>query len=89
MSLAPHTSRPKDIELRKFLKKKLLIAAPLCFSLVLLLDLSGITDGGFPSNWGQALIQVTANIFQTAFLLIVTYFVLIYVFRRFPRKDKI
>jgi hypothetical protein len=88
MSVDADPSLQRDVELRKFVKKELIILAPLCFSLILLLDWSGITDGGFPSTSSQTAIQVSANVVQTAFLLIVSYFVLTNVFKRFPPKGK-
>lgn len=87
MEIRPRVSFNSDIELRKFLKKRLLIAAPLCFCLILLLDWLGITDGGFPATWAEALIQVGANILQTLFLMTIAYFGVRYVFRRFALKN--
>ena len=55
-------------------RRKLVLIAVLGFCLLELLDWTGITRGGFPSDWRVALIQVCVNIGWTAFATTVAYF---------------
>ena len=58
-------------------KKKTVLIAVLGFCLLELLDWTGVTRGGFPSNWTEALIQVCVNIGWTVFFTAVSYFLMI------------
>jgi len=75
-------------EVYRKLRKKLLYTAPIAFGLLLVLDWTGLTDGGFPSSWGQALAQVCANIGWTVFLTAISYLLMIYPLKRqHPDED--
>jgi hypothetical protein len=59
-------------------KTRVAVVAAIYFCLTLLLDWTGVTDGGFPSTWYQALFQVGAAVVETAiftalFFLVVSY----------------
>ncbi len=69
-------------EMRSTLRKKLIFIALLGFCLLLLLDWTGVTGRGFPSNWSEALIQVCVNVGWTVFFTTVSYFVMIRPLRR-------
>jgi len=70
-------------ELRRRVKKRLMLVAPLCLCLLLLLDWTGITDGGFPSTWAEALVQVGINTVATTFFSVTFYFAIFYIYERF------
>jgi hypothetical protein len=55
-------------------KGRIVLIAVLSFSLLELLDWTGITRGRFPSDWRVALIQACVNIGWTAFATTVAYF---------------
>ena len=61
---------------------KLGCIAVLGFCALMLLDWTGVTGRGFPSNWGEALIQVCVNIAWTIFFTVLSYFVML----RNPRQ---
>jgi hypothetical protein len=63
--------------------KKVVLIAVLGFCVLELLDWTGITRGGFPSNWAQALFQICINIGWTAFCTTVAYLTMI----RPPRRS--
>jgi hypothetical protein len=67
-------------------KRKLIVIATVGFCLLLLLDWTGLTGRGFPTNWGEALIQVCVNIGWTFLFTVASYFVLIRPLRR-PKGD--
>jgi hypothetical protein len=71
----PTVVRPED-EMRGVIRRKLALIAPVTFCLCLLLDWTGLIDGGFPRNWAQALIQICVNIGWSAFSIVVSYFVI-------------
>ena len=54
-------------------RNKIVLIAVLGFCLLELLDWTGITRGGFPSDWRVALLQVCVNIGWTAFATTVAY----------------
>jgi hypothetical protein len=68
--------------MRTTLRKKIVFIALLGFCLLQLLDWLGVTRGGFPSNWTEALIQALVNIGWTVFFTAVSYFVLMRPLRR-------
>jgi hypothetical protein len=71
------------------LRRRLLFAAPFCFCAMMLLDWTGITDGGFPSTWGEGLFQVGANLLWTVFFMVIFYLGLGHLLRRFsPAKGE-
>src|SRR5271166_4831032 len=55
-------------------RQKIVLIAVLSFCLLELLDWTGLTRGGFPSDWRVALIQACMNIGWTAFATTVAYF---------------
>jgi hypothetical protein len=67
-------------------KRKLIVIATVGFCLLLLLDWTGLTGRGFPTNWSEALIQVCVNIGWTFLFTVASYFVLIRPLRR-PKGD--
>jgi hypothetical protein len=70
--------------MRRVVRKRFIFAVPICFCLLLLLDWTGVTDGGFPSTWSVALVQVGANIAWTAFFTVIFYFGGSYLGKRYP-----
>jgi hypothetical protein len=86
--IAPRTIVKPEGEMRRALKKRLILALPLCFCLMLLLDWTGVTDGGFPSTWGQALFQIGANIAWTVFFAVSLYLAMPYLLGRFFSAGK-
>ena len=64
-------------------KRKLILIAVIGFCVLLLLDWSGLTGRGFPTNWIEALMQVCINVGWTALFTVVSYFALIR-----PRRRK-
>ncbi|HEV2416453.1 MAG TPA: hypothetical protein VGX94_01480 [Terriglobia bacterium] len=64
-------------EIRSSLRKKLIFIVVLGFCSLSLIDWTGITGRGFPSNWSEALIQVCINIGWTLFFTVVFWFVMI------------
>ena len=85
---APPTVVKAEGEVRRVLKKRLILVAPVGFCLMLLLDWTGITDGGFPSEWEEALVQVGANILWTVFFTVTFYFAWSYLLKRFFLKER-
>jgi hypothetical protein len=69
--------RLRGIQMQKAHRNKIVLIAVLGFCLLELLDWTGITRGGFPSDWRVALIQVCVNIGWTAFCTTVAYFTMI------------
>ena len=63
--------------MQKAQSKQVVLIAVLGFCALELLDWTGITRGGFPSNWAQALFQICINIGWTAFATTVAYFIMI------------
>jgi hypothetical protein len=74
--VATRTIVKSDAEMRRLIKRKIILSTPVSFCLLLLLDWIGVTGRGFPSTWGEALIQVSANIIWTVFLTAISYFAL-------------
>jgi hypothetical protein len=68
-------------------KRKLIVIATVGFCLLLLLDWTGLTGRGFPTNWSEALIQVCVNIAWTFLFTVASYFVLIRPLRRHKGDD--
>ena len=58
------------------LKRRVIMVSPAIFCLFLVLDWTGITDGGFPTNWGDALLQVGANLLWTLLLTVLSWLVI-------------
>jgi hypothetical protein len=81
--IAPRTVVKPEDEMRRVLTKRLLFIAPVGFCLLLLLDWTGLTDGGFPSTWEEAIVQVGANILWTVFFTVTFFFIWRYVLERF------
>jgi hypothetical protein len=65
-------------------KKKIIFIAVLGFCLLELLDWTGVTRGGFPSNFSEVLMQACVNIGWTFLFTAVSYFVMI---RPRPRQS--
>ena len=57
-------------------RKKLILIAVLAFCAMMLLDWVGVTGRRFPSNWNEALVQISINIGWTVFFTAVAYFVM-------------
>jgi len=84
--VAPSSIAIPEGQMRAVLKKRIILAAPVGFCLFLLLDWTGITDGGFPSDWAEALVQVVANILWTVIFTVSFYFAWPYLLGRFFLK---
>jgi hypothetical protein len=78
----------REVELQGLLKKNLIFIAPISFCALMVLDWTGVTDGGFPSTWRLALVQIGANVVWTVFLTFISYFSMRYIYRRSLSADK-
>lgn len=81
--IAPRTIVKSEDEMRAGIRRRFIIKAPVLFCLLLLLDWTGIIGGGFPSTWGEALVQVGANVAWTLFFMVIFYFAGKYIGKRF------
>jgi hypothetical protein len=76
--IAPHPIARPEADLRRILRKRLIRwAAPISFVLILILDWTNVTDGGFPSTLGEAIFQVAEDVVWTAFFTIIFYFAIV------------
>lgn len=81
--IAPPTVVKTEGEMGAIIRKRFIRKAPVIFCVLLLLDWTGIIDGGFPSTWGKAFVQVGANVAWTLFFMVIFYFAGKYIGKRF------
>ena len=82
--VAPPTVVKSDEEMRRVLKRRFILSLPVSFCLFLLLDWTGVTGGGFPSTWAEALFQVASDLVWLALLTVPLYFI----FASLPRRSR-
>jgi len=81
----PPTPAKSEEEIRRLLRKRLVLGAPGLFCLLVALDWTGLTGRGFPSDWAQALIEVCFNIGFTVLVTAVSFSLIMYYLNRPPR----
>jgi len=86
--IAPPTIVKSEAEMRRLLKRKIILAAPVGFCLMMLIDWTGVTGEGFPSTLEQALYQVVANTAWTVFFTVTFFYTWPYLLDRFFLTEK-
>src|SRR5262249_45445286 len=80
---APRAIAIPEPALRRLIRKRLIVVAPFCFLISLVLDWTGVTNGGFPHTWVEAVGQIIANVVQTGYLATVFYFAWVYLIEHY------
>lgn len=87
---SPRGTAKTEGQIRAVLRKRLIIFTVAGYFCMLLFDWLGITvaDGGIPSTWGEASLQIGVAAVETAIFTLLFYLVVKYCLERFyPHRD--